>query len=71
MLLNAIEALIVCWKTVLYIRKFSQEFNFPETSHMLSFVKIKPSRIGDITLSFTDLGKSCPVCDFFTRKCVF
>ena len=32
---------------------------------MLSFVKIKPSLIGDITLSFTDKGKSCPVRDFF------
>ena len=38
---------------------------------MQSFVKIKPSRIGDITLSFTDIGKSCPVGDFFLRhKCV-
>ena len=31
---------------------------------MRSFVKIKPSRIGDITLSFTDMGKSCPVREF-------
>ena len=38
---------------------------------MRSFVKIKPSRIGDITLSFTDIGKSCPVRDFLRRKCVF
>ena len=32
---------------------------------MRSFVKIKPSRIGDITLSFTDISKSCIVRDFF------
>ena len=32
---------------------------------MRSFVKIKPSRIDDITLSFTDIFKSCPVRDFF------
>ena len=36
--------------------KFSREFNFRETLHMRSFVKIKPSQIGDITLSFTDIG---------------
>ena len=35
-----------------------------------SFVKIKPSQIGDITLSFTDIGKACPVRDFLRRKCV-
>ena len=35
---------------------------------MRSFVKIKPSRIGDIFLSFTDIGKSCPVRDFFTSQ---
>ena len=33
---------------------------------MRSFVKIKPSRNGDITLSFTDIGKSCPSHDFLT-----
>ena len=38
---------------------------------MQSFVKIKPSQISDITLSFTDIGKSCPVRDFLRRKCVF
>ena len=32
--------------------------------HMRSFVKIEPSRIGEITLSITDTGKSCPVSDF-------
>ena len=30
-----------------------------ETSHMESFVKIKPSRNDKITLSFIDTGKSC------------
>ena len=35
---------------------------------MRSFVKIKPSRNGDITLSFTDLGKSCTVHNFFTSQ---
>ena len=32
---------------------------------MRSFMKIKPSRIGDIFLSLTDIGKSCPVRNFF------
>ena len=33
-----------------------REFNFQGTLHMQSFVKIKPSWIGDGT-SFTDIGK--------------
>ena len=37
---------------------------FRETSHMQSFVKIKSSRVGEITLSFTDIGKSCPCRKF-------
>ena len=45
--------------------------NFRETSHMRSFAKIKPPQIGDITLSFTDIGKSCPVRDFFTSQMCF
>ena len=35
---------------------------------MRSFVKIKPSRIGDITLSFTDIGKSCTVHVFYVAN---
>ena len=35
---------------------------------MRRFVKIKHSRIGDITLSFTDMGKSCTVRDLFTSQ---
>ena len=35
---------------------------------MRSFVKIKPLRIGNISLSFTDIGKSCPVPNFFTSQ---
>ena len=31
-----------------------------ETSHMRSFVKIKSSQNAEITLSFTDIGISCP-----------
>ena len=32
---------------------------------MRSFVKIKPSRNGKLTLSFINIGKSCLSCDFF------
>ena len=53
---------------ILWIRKFSQEFNFLITSHMRSFVKIQPSRIGYITLWFTYIGKSCHDRDFFTLQ---
>ena len=35
---------------------------------MRSFVIINPSRIGDIALSFADIGKSCPVREFFTSQ---
>ena len=33
---------------------------FRETSNMPSFVKIKSSQNAEITLSFTDICKSCP-----------
>ena len=32
---------------------------------MHSFVKIKSSRNGEITLSFRDISLSCPSCNFF------
>ena len=32
---------------------------------MPSFAKIEPSRNGEITLSFTDVGKSCTSREFF------
>ena len=35
---------------------------------MQSLVKIKHSQIGDITLPFTDIGKSCPVREVFTSR---
>ena len=39
---------------------------------MLSFVKIKSSRNGEVTLSFTDEGKSCHSREFFTSQiCLF
>ena len=53
---------------VLKIRKFARVFFFRETSHMRSFVKVKSLRKGEITLWFTDLGKSCPSSDFLTLQ---
>ena len=38
---------------------------------MRSFMKIKPSQNGKITLSFTDVGESCPSCKFLTRQMSF
>ena len=35
------------------------------------FVKTKSSRNGEITLSITDIGKSCPSREFKLRKFVF
>ena len=46
-------------------------FFFREISHMRSFVKIKSSGNGTITLSFTDEGKSCHSRDFLRRRYVF
>ena len=44
---------------ILLIRKFSRGFYFRETSQMRYFLKIEPSRNGEITMSFTDEGMSC------------
>ena len=35
---------------------------------MRSFMKIKSSRNGEIILSFTDMGKSCPSPEFKTLQ---
>ena len=52
--------------------EISRGFYFRETSHMRSFMKIKSSQIGEIILSFTDIGKSCHSRAFFLlRKYVF
>ena len=39
---------------------FARVFFFRETSQVRSFVKFKPSRNDEITLSFIDAGKSGP-----------
>ena len=39
--------------------------------HMRSFVKIKPSQNGKITLTFIDIGKSCLSREFFTSLVSF
>ena len=46
------------------IGNFREGFIFCETLHMQNFVKIKPSGNGEIILSFTDIGKSCPSHEF-------
>ena len=43
----------------IYIR-----ISFDEISHVRNFVKIKSSRKSEITLSFTDIGESCPSQEF-------
>ena len=49
--------------------EFFARFYLRETSHMRGFVKIIPSlyEYVKITLSFTDVGKSCPSREFLTR----
>ena len=41
---------------------------FRESSHMQSFVKIKSLRNAEITLSFTDICKLCPRCEFLASQ---
>ena len=41
---------------------------FRETLRVQSFAKIKPSRNGEIILSFSDLDKSGPSRNFFTSQ---
>ena len=48
--------------------EITRGFYFCKTYHMRSFMKIKPSRIGEITLSFTDIGKSRPCPEFLTSQ---
>ena len=55
------------WSVTVNLEFLSESLIFVKRS----FVKIKPSRIGDITPLFTDIGKPCPVCDFLRHKCVF
>ena len=62
------SALITRTHRVLYIRNISRGFNFRETSHVRSFVKRKSSRNATITLSFTDICKSCPICEFLASQ---
>ena len=47
-------------KKVSKFGNFGEGFIFRETSHLRSFAKINPLRNGKITLSFSDVGKSCP-----------
>ena len=56
---------------ILYIQKFLQGFYFCETSHIRSFVKTKPSQNVKITMSFTDIGKSCHTCTFLSTQICF
>ena len=35
---------------------------------MRSFVKMKPSRNGEIIMSLNDFGISCPICEFLTLQ---
>ena len=43
---------------ILWIRTFSRGLYFRETSHVRSFVKIKPPQNGKITFSFIDIDES-------------
>ena len=47
---------------------FREGINFTNTSHMRSFVKIKPSQNGEIILSFTDMGNPCRSRELLTSQ---
>ena len=46
-------------------------YYFSEALHMQSFIKIKSSQNGVITLSFTDEFKSCHVANFYIANMSF
>ena len=48
------------------LRKLSRAFYFRET-----FVKIKPSKNGEITMSFTDVSKKGPCSEFNVKNTSF
>ena len=50
---------MLCIKVTVNSEIFPRVY-FHETSHKQSFVKLKSSLNGEIILSFTDIGKSCP-----------
>ena len=47
---------------------FGESFIFRETLRMQSFEKIKPSRNGENTLSFTGVVQSCQCREFLRGK---
>ena len=59
------------WKYTVNSEIFVRVLFFTKTSHMRSFVKIKPWQNGEITLTFIDMGKSCPCLDFYRGKYLF
>ena len=48
--------------------KIFARVKFHETSHLRSFMKIKPSGNAEITQSVTDIGKSCPSGEFLALQ---
>ena len=59
------------WRTTSRSSKYCKFRTFRESfifSNLRIFVEIKASRNGNITLSFTDVGKSCPICEFLTSQ---
>ena len=61
---NSFELKNIC-RIKVKILKFSRGFNFRETSHMRSFVKIKSSRNCEITLLIGNITKSHPCHGFY------
>ena len=53
------------------MRNIVNSKNFARVLFSRSFLKIKSSQNGEITLSFTDVGNSCPSRDFYVTNMSF
>ena len=49
-------------------KKKSRSFYFRNISLMRKFGKVKPSQNVEDTLLFTDVGESCPSCEYLTSQ---
>ena len=66
-LLRSAQSLLT-GRTIPGVSKYFKCRNFRETPHVGSFVKIKLSQNGKITLLVTDIGVSCPCREFLMSQ---
>ena len=68
---SSIKMLIYFYRNIfdiMHIGLAQSDTSRKNTQYMRSFVKIKSSRLREITLLFTDISKSRPYCEFLTLQ---